>query len=115
MRARYKIFINVYHWDNPSKLVFKYSIPSSLNKVEILANLNSDKLPKDFPYKFRSTLDRLSGKKSKRSEGYNYKVVINGCVSFDGKPFNGCTGTYLTNGKLNNLDLINDDELNPIL
>ena len=107
MRTRYRIFINVSHWDNPSKLLFKHSIPSSLKGVESLANLNSDKLPKDFPYKFRSALERLSGKKSKRSEGFHYKVVINGCVSFDGKPFGGCTGTYLTSGKRTNTRMWN--------
>lgn len=98
MRTRYRHFINVYHWDEPSKLVHKFSRPTSLKNVDGLQNINSDKLPEDFPFEFPSTMEVLI-KKPKRSEGFNYKVVIQGCVSSGGKPFSCCTATHRTSGR----------------
>lgn len=98
MRTRYRHFINVYHWDEPSKLVYKFSRPTSLKNVGDLQNIKSDELPKDFPFDFPSAMERLV-KQPKRSDGFDYKLVIKGCVSFDGKPFGRCTGIHLTSGK----------------
>jgi hypothetical protein len=99
MRARYRHIINVYHWDEPSNLVHKFSIPTSLKNVSDLQNINSDKLPKDFPFDFPSIMEKMV-KKPKRSDGFNYKIVIKGSVSFDGKAFGRCTGIYLTSGRI---------------
>ena len=98
MRTRYRHFINVYHWDKPSKLVYKFSRPTSLRKVDDLRNISSDELPKDFPLEFPSTMEALL-KKPKRSEGFDYKVVITGCLSRGGKPFGSCTATHRTSGR----------------
>lgn len=98
MRTRYRHFINIYHWDKPSELVFKFSRPTSLKSVDDLRNINSDNLPEDFPFEFPSIMESLI-KKPKRSEGFNYKVIITGCVSFSGKPFGSCTATLRTSGR----------------
>lgn len=98
MRTRYRHFVNVYHWDKPSDLVCKFSRPTSLKNVGDLHNINSDSLPEDFPFEFPSTLEKLV-KKPKRSDGFEYKVVITGCVSFEGKAFGRCSGTHLTSGR----------------
>ena len=98
MRTRYRHFINIYHWDEPSKLVHKFSRPTSSKYVNDVHNINSDALPEDFPFEFPSTMEKMD-KPIKRSNGFDYKVVITGCVSFEGKPFGRCSGVHLTSGK----------------
>ena len=98
MKTRYKHFINVYHWDKPDELLYKFSKRTSLKEVENMMNISSKNLPSEFPFEFSSPMDQLRNK-CKRSDGYDYKIVIQGCVSFCGKPFGRCAGLYCISGR----------------
>jgi hypothetical protein len=66
----------------------------------IAANLSSEDLPADYPYEIVLGMARIGGKSAKRSDGYDFKIVVTPCVSFDGKAFGRCGPVFLGSGRL---------------
>ncbi len=65
----------------------------------VAANLSSEDLPADYPYEIVLRMALIGGRTAKRSDGYDFKIVVTPCVSFNGGAFGRCGAVFSGSGR----------------